>query len=208
MRSPSSSSIAFGVLGAIEPMQRHASRIRVRRGGLVERALQPRHEAVHGRLIRPAHARRRHHAAAKLPHGFLPHVRVVGQMREVQGVERDVGGLGALVVTRHAVLVEERALRRLGRRGRAPARRAAASGCAARRPRSTQSTLRPQSKSQDDSSARLRGFCVDRRRFIAIRLNNPAQLAHVQPHAPIGRGHEEVRIPPLRVVALSSGPRQ
>ena len=38
-----------GVLGAIQPMERHASRIRVRRGGLVERALQPRHEPVRRR---------------------------------------------------------------------------------------------------------------------------------------------------------------
>ncbi len=108
-----------GIFGAVEPMQRHASRIRVRRGGLVERALQPGHEAVHGRLVGPAHARRRHHAAAQLPHGFLPDLRVVGQMREVHGVEREVGGLGALVVARHAVLVEERTLRGLGSRRRA-----------------------------------------------------------------------------------------
>ena len=98
------------VFRAIEPMERDASRIRIRGSGLVERVFKPRHEPVDRGLIRPRHAGRRHHAAAQLPHDFLPHVRVAGKLGEVHRVEGEVGRLETLVMTRHAVPVEERAV--------------------------------------------------------------------------------------------------
>ena len=126
-RRPSSSSMAFGVLRAVEPMQRHAARIGMRRGRLVERALEPGHEAVHARLVGPPRTGRRHHPAAQLANGLLPDVGVRRQSAEVQRVEREAGRLRALVVARR------RSTRRAAHacRGRGPAGDAAGACVAA-----------------------------------------------------------------------------
>ena len=58
------------------------------------------------------HARRRHQARAKFPDDLFPDFRVVAQVREVQFVQQQVGRLQPRVVARHAILVDERTLRR------------------------------------------------------------------------------------------------
>ena len=107
-----------GVLGAVQPMQRHAARIRVRRGGLVERALQPRHEAVHGGL-RPGGGTPG--GGIMPPRSFrtaFSHTSACSDScaRSIVSNVRSAV-FSALVVAGDAVLVEERALRGLRSRG-------------------------------------------------------------------------------------------
>ena len=164
MRRPSSSSMAFAYSARLSRCSATRPGFGLRRGGFVESALQPRHETVDGGLIRPRAAGRRHHAAAQLAHRLFPHVRVLGELREIQRVERDVGGLGALVVTRHAVPdrgahVRETWDRRW--RGRL------LQGTPAASQRSTQHTLNTQ-RTQNNRLCEFCDFCVDRRRFILL----------------------------------------
>ena|SRR5207244_10357469 len=58
--------------------------------------------------IGPASAAGRHHACFDLAYDFLPDRRVFFHVVEVHGIEHQVGGLQALVVTGDAVLSEER----------------------------------------------------------------------------------------------------
>ena len=134
-----------GVLGAIESMERDAARDSgsPRRPGRA--VLEPRDQGVDRRLLRAAHAGRRHHAAAQLANRLFPDVRVVGQLREIQRVERDVrrswcAGCDTSRSTDRAAHARE-TLERPRRRGVAGV---CCGGPAARRSRSTQSTLRPQ----------------------------------------------------------------
>ena len=73
-----------GVFGAIEPMDRDASRIRDGRRGGIERAFQLcGHGAVCGR-IRPRHTRRRHFAGAKFARHLFPNSAVFGDVRRLE----------------------------------------------------------------------------------------------------------------------------
>ncbi len=100
------------VLGAIQPMQRRAPRLGMRRVRLIERGLKPGDQPVDLGLIRPRHALRRHHAAAQLAHHLLPRLGVLAGMVDVQLVEHQPGGLGSFVVAGDAILIYQCVLRR------------------------------------------------------------------------------------------------
>ena len=79
-------------------------------------------ERLVGRRVGPARARWRHHAGPHLPDDPFPDVRVRGDVRHVEVVERQLarrflpGGFRGLAMARDAVAIEEGALRlNLGR---------------------------------------------------------------------------------------------
>ncbi len=76
----------------------------------VQGALEPGDERVGGRGLGLFGSGRRHHAPAQLAHGLLEHVRVLADAVRRESLEADAGGLGAVVVTRNAVLVDRRQL--------------------------------------------------------------------------------------------------
>jgi hypothetical protein len=87
-----------------------AARIRLGCGSGVQRAFQPGEEGVRSGFVGPGQSRWRHHISADFPDHLLPDFRVGGNVGEIKFVEHHSGGLGSLVVTDDAVLVEQRVL--------------------------------------------------------------------------------------------------
>src|SRR5204862_476990 len=89
----------------------------IRRRGLVKRALEPRDEAGIGGLVRPGCAGRRHHAGPELPDDALPDFGMFADAADVKIVQRELACRllarrpAPLVVTAHAIAIQERALR-------------------------------------------------------------------------------------------------
>ena len=73
----------------------------------IELVLEPGRERLECRLVGPAASGRRHRAAPDLLHDFFPHVGTRADMPDVQLIQQESGGLQALVVARHAVLLHE-----------------------------------------------------------------------------------------------------
>ena len=96
------------ILGPIETV--NPGRRQVGDRVAVQLVFHPRDEPVERRLVGPRRAKRRHHPGAQLHGDLLGHVRMVGQAREVELVQRQTAGLQPRVVTPDAVLVEHRPL--------------------------------------------------------------------------------------------------
>jgi hypothetical protein len=74
--------------------------------GVVERRLEPRNERVACRAIRLLRTRRRHDAAAQLPHGFLEQVGMLADARRRNALETDTAGFCAIIVAPDTVLLD------------------------------------------------------------------------------------------------------
>ena len=93
------------------PDRRGPARIRVRRGGAVECRFEIADRRVVGRFVRPLlSAHGWHLAGPELPDDLLPLVLMLGHVGRDQ-VEREAALLLFLVMTRHAVLFNEREVR-------------------------------------------------------------------------------------------------
>ena len=117
--------VTHGVLvfGPIEPAEGIGSTgVGTSRCRTVERGFQIRHDRLVRRLIRPRAAGRRHHAAAKLPHDFLPGLRIHADVLHIERVEREPRCLDVVVVTADAVPIKAGPLRGDGGRQRARGR--------------------------------------------------------------------------------------
>ncbi len=97
-----------GVLGAVQAVQHRPARIGRRGGGPIELAFQPADQPLVGGGIRTTGGLRRHRAGVQPPHHFLPGLGGIGDVAEIQVVERDLAGrlFRPLVVARHAVPVQ------------------------------------------------------------------------------------------------------
>ena len=103
------------VLGAIQALERAASRVRTRRRGGVDPVFERGEEGLDGRGIGPVlHAGRRHHAEPQLVDHLLRRLNVLIDARRVEVLERQPAGLRVIVVTSRAVVTDELVLR-LGR---------------------------------------------------------------------------------------------
>ena len=106
------------VLGPIESMQHGPARVGRRDGRPVKLLFEPcRQTAVTG-LIGMPRTLRGHGARLKFPHDLFPHLGAPGHLREIQCLERESGGPHPLVVTDHAVLVNDVASGGTGGTGR------------------------------------------------------------------------------------------
>ena len=81
----------------------------------IELSLQPRHECVERWLVGATATRRWHCATAQLAHDLFPHLGLVGDAGNIDGVEGEPGSLKPFVVTGDAVAIEHRAVARRGR---------------------------------------------------------------------------------------------
>src|SRR4051812_26032045 len=88
-------------------MDWHAARLRLRRGGCVERLLERGSGGAIRSRIRPRPSRRRHLARAQLGNHLLPLRRVVGDIPGIEPVQREPGGVQPAVVAGDAVLVNK-----------------------------------------------------------------------------------------------------
>ena len=104
------------VLAAIQSMHGNAARMRLRRGGRVELALERRGDGAIGVGARARPARRRHLARAQFGDDLLPLLRVVGDAGRIEAVELQAGGFQPTVVAGDTVFIENVAR---GNRGRA-----------------------------------------------------------------------------------------
>ena len=86
------------VFGAIETLERPRPGIRIGRRGAIDAALERRCERVELRRLRTPGARGRHHAGAQLANHLLGDVEMVGGLGGVEGCERELTGLRAIVV--------------------------------------------------------------------------------------------------------------
>jgi hypothetical protein len=89
------------------------TRIRMRRRGSIQLALDPRDERLLGLRIGTRSAGWWHQPAAQLPRDFFPDVGMIADAREIQRLERQTANLGFLVVTADTVAGDH-----LARRGR------------------------------------------------------------------------------------------
>ena len=117
-----------GVLGAVQTVDGGApARVRVGRRGGVDRRLEAGDDPLVLFLARTRPARRGHRAGAELPDHPLPQVHLAGVLAdpvEVDALQGDARGQGAVVVAAHAVAREEGAVVRRGlRQGNAPRKR-------------------------------------------------------------------------------------
>ena len=94
------------VFRAVQPAQDGTTRVQARRRRAVQLLFQPADQAVVGRLVRPFDALRGHHAQLQLPQDLFPGLRIGRNIREIERVQGEVARLQALVVTRHAVLID------------------------------------------------------------------------------------------------------
>ena len=120
------------VLGAIQAVGRHPSRLDPRRGGAVELGFEPRPEAVVGLPVRARATGRGHHAAAQLQDDLLPCRRRVADAGDVQRIEREPARPQPLVVASDAVAIEQRARGHCRGGGLLPRRPALSGGLRAR----------------------------------------------------------------------------
>ena len=88
-------------------------------GGLVEGALEPRGERGRRRRVRTRLSRGRHLPASHLAEHALQHVGVVARLGEIDRAQRDAGRFQRVIVTAHAILIDERPRRFEGGRRRA-----------------------------------------------------------------------------------------
>ena len=162
----------------------------LRRGGLVERALQPRHEPVQ-RPPDPAGARR---AAASCRRAACARLSPRRPRRRPDARGPCVSNVRSAVLARwlwHVTQYWSRSARSGDLRSARPARLPAARRQPQRASHDQRRARRDRRETHTNSSASVRGLRVDRRGSY-----DATQLAHVQPHAAIGRGHEQVRIRP------------
>ena len=106
MSSPSSSRIRVAVLGAIHAVDARAREFRLGGGGAIQIILERNGE---GRVIRsggPRHARRWHHAGAEYPDDLLPGLGLGSDIRRIELIEGETGGLEALVMASDAILIQ------------------------------------------------------------------------------------------------------
>ena len=81
------------ILGLVESVEGlRAPRVRVRLRSPVELVLQPLPERVVRRLVRSRSRLRRHGADAQLSHDLFPHVRMLGDVVDVDVIEREPDG--------------------------------------------------------------------------------------------------------------------
>ena len=83
----SRSRIAFGVFGAIQPMQTRPARLGPRNGARSSDVLKRRRKTIERRRIRPRHTQRRHGSAVDFAHHFLPHFRAIADVLDIHLVE-------------------------------------------------------------------------------------------------------------------------
>ena len=95
------------VLRPVEPVHRQPASTGAKRS-LVERRFQMRDETVECSRVWPRDADRRHHARAHLPDDFFPDLSASGNISKRDAFEHQPRCLEAFVVTRDAVLLEER----------------------------------------------------------------------------------------------------
>src|SRR5690242_12197963 len=79
--------------------------------GLLQLRRQPSDELVLCGLIGPRPAGRRHHARAEFANDLLPNLWLRRDLVDIDVCQRQIPRPSALIVTAHAVAVEERALR-------------------------------------------------------------------------------------------------
>ena len=107
------------VFDAVEAMELGwSARIHVNCGGAIQLGLEPGRDAVVGRVVWTPRAWRRHRAASQLDDDPLPRIGRIGHPSGVHVVQRETAGIGALVVTAHAVRGDEFPGRRLRPTGR------------------------------------------------------------------------------------------
>ena len=100
--------IADGVhiFAAVQSMDRDAARVRMARGGLVERFLERRDHRLVGRPVGTRRTGRRHLAGAQLADDFLPGFGRLVHTVGINPFERQPGGLQPFVVAHHTVLID------------------------------------------------------------------------------------------------------
>src|SRR5262245_22849704 len=89
-------------------MGRGPARVGVLNSGAIEALLEPRRGTFGKRLVGPRPSGRRHRAGPKLANDLFQDLGVCAVFGHVQCVERESADLQSLVVTRDAVLVENR----------------------------------------------------------------------------------------------------
>ena len=98
------------VFGAVQTPKERAARIRVSGGVTIEFSREPGDQASTSRVVGLWHALWGHHPDPHLADDLFPDVCILFNMGEVQRVERQPSGFGALVMARDAVLIEDRAV--------------------------------------------------------------------------------------------------
>src|SRR5436309_557334 len=80
--------------------------------GAIELALEPGRKCRERFRVGPGATHGRHHAASQLSHDLFPDFGPLARMSHVLSIEREARGGGSASVARHAILVEDLALRR------------------------------------------------------------------------------------------------
>ena len=98
----------IAVLGAVQPVNRRASRIGVGGRCAVEAELEKIRECLSFCGLRTiSHVRRRHFARPDLPKHFLPHFGASGDIRHVDVLEREAARLELVVMAAHTRPVDQ-----------------------------------------------------------------------------------------------------
>ena len=97
---------SVGVFRAVQPMDRHMSRIRLCDDRRIQGPLQVSGDGIIGGFVGPRRARRRHLVRAEFGNDFFPDLGIAADMLEIQLVDHEAGGLARLVVASDAVLRE------------------------------------------------------------------------------------------------------
>ena len=93
-------------------MEAYGSRIDTSGRFAIDFRFQPIPERLVLLQCRPLHIRWRHHAGAQLAYDSLPQLRVITHGGEIQLRKRKVRRFRSIVMARHAILIEQRALLR------------------------------------------------------------------------------------------------
>jgi hypothetical protein len=105
-----------GVFGPVEALEWPSARIRIEGGRGVDPGLERARERREDCRVGPARSGGRHHAGTKLPDDFLRHRRLGVGGGHIEGRQRQPAALRPIVMTRRAVLLHHRGVRRVGAR--------------------------------------------------------------------------------------------
>ena len=101
------------VFGAVQPMHRRAARVRVVHRRAIQIRFKERRECLGGRGVRSgANGQRRHFAGADLSYHPFPDLRVAGDIRQRQALQREPSRFQPIVVAADAILVDDGGVRR------------------------------------------------------------------------------------------------
>jgi hypothetical protein len=96
------------ILGTIQPVEgRRTTRVRVGRSRLVQSTLERSNQVDVGRFIGSLGADRWHRAGLQFSQYLFPHLGIGARVGRVDPVQREPGREASVVVTAHAVLVEQ-----------------------------------------------------------------------------------------------------